>query len=202
MGDTVFERPPVLTKTDFVRRYQLGEFGNASPTWDDIDSFISISKDYPFNAAVPGKYHLRNRTAGGATYYNLGWSMCVAKWIDQYEDKKNWYASAMCPHEYNLIQGEVVQGSHVNGSGCAGVDLLYSTVVGKPMRDALKEETLWARGLMATSLLRTAMCPNSYEWLQFLLEAYPGHVVEFTTLSKEWGTIPGYNTIFWEVRNY
>jgi hypothetical protein len=101
----------------------------------------------------------------------------------------------MAPHQYNLIQGEVQR-------GIFGLDLYYSLIVGKPMREALAEDARSVSGLQAKVIIDYFLCPNSCEWMKVLLDRYqePSHVVEFTTLSVEWGTLPGYNTLFWEVR--
>jgi hypothetical protein len=100
----------------------------------------------------------------------------------------------MAPTEETIFQGEVMW-------GLWGLELTYTTVA-LPMRDALLKETKLARGIIATFLLKHFLCPNSYEWLQVLLDYYPDHVVEFSTYSVNWGTLPGYNTVFWEVRKY
>lgn len=185
-------RNPVLNKTDFAKRYQEGEFGNASPTWDNL-------RDWMDNCELPGKtlYHLRNRNRGGPTLYNIpkrelidGWTTMLQKGVSP----KDIYISAMCPTEKTTLQGEVME----TGEGL----YLYYTRVAKPMREALREASSHATGLGAVSLLRTYLDANSYEWLQELLSLYPGHVVEFTSLSTCWGTLPRYNTLFWEVRYY
>lgn len=185
--------PPVLSKRDFVRRYGKGEFGNASPTWYDLDSFIGYAGIAFGNGPSFGSYHLRNRVAGGSTYYNLSWSATVARWSGQ-KDKRQWYVSEMAPTEETLIQGEVLETER-------GLTLLYSTVA-KPMREALAESSQSVSGILAVSLLRSFLCPNSYDWLMILLERYPFHVVEFSTYSTEWGTLPNFNTVYWEVRQY
>jgi hypothetical protein len=100
----------------------------------------------------------------------------------------------MCPTEKTVLQGEVQQ-------SIAHLDLYYSTVA-KPMRDALKKEAHQASGVAALVLLKGSLNARSYEWLMYLLEAYPDHVVEFSAFSVEWGTVPGYNTCYWEVRKY
>ncbi len=182
------EYPPVKTKSDFVRRYKAGEFGNHSPTWNTLKEFHRAT---PSNSK--GLFHLRCRTPGGATYYNLSESE-----VDYYWHKVNptdYYISGMAPHDKNLIQGEV---QTIYGD----LQLTCSTVPNKPMRDALAEHTQLARGIIAVSILKHFLCPNSYEWLNILLSRYPGHVVEFSTFSVNWGTLPNYNTSFWEVRLY
>lgn len=100
----------------------------------------------------------------------------------------------MAPTERTIIQGEVCL-QHW------GYHLEYSTVR-KPMRDALAEERIIRSGLLAQLLLEDNLCVRSKEWLDHLFKTYKDHVVEFSTYEIEWGTIPGYNTIFWEVRNY
>lgn len=190
--------PPVLTKQNFTERYARGEFGNASPTWHTLRDFLDSEAD-PYRTY----YHLRNRTAGGETHYNLDVFQVIDLWKSwPVDEQENWYCSAMCPTYKTIIQGEVIQGSYgFDRFGGAGLELLYSRVA-KPMREALAEKSERASGIIAASLLRQHLCSNSWEWLNALLENYPGHVIEFTTLSTNWGTIPGYNTLFWEVRSY
>lgn len=190
--------PPVLTKTDFVRRYQANEFGNRSPTWDTVNEFLAWGRQAFGTGPSYGLYHLRNRVAGGATYYDLKWSHAVALWCDQ-KDKKDFYCSAMCPTERTTFQGEVMQAPPSTGK--VGLALYYTTVA-KPMRQALLEGGKQVYGLLALGLLQRYLCPNSYEWMQVLLDRYPEHCVEFTCLDHCWGSIPGYNTLWWEIRKY
>lgn len=180
---------PVLSKKDFVRRYAAGEFGNASPTWNEIREFTA--------SRYNGLVHLRNRVAGGPTWYDISSDEAETAWYKLLEKgvkPQDLYISAMAPTAKTLFQGEVQQGiNHLD---------LYYTTVAKPMREALKSESEQVSGIVATSLLRRYLCPNSYDWLQILLDRYPGHVVELSTYSVEWGTLPGFNTVFWEVRMY
>ena len=180
--------PPVHTKRDFVRRFALDEFGNHSPTWNTLQEYLAAN----YNG---GLIHLRNRIAGSKTWYNVApndvdlyWQEALASGLTP----KDLYISAMAPTEKTLIQGEILQ-TH------EGLNLYY-TKVAKPMRDALQEQSDTAVGLRATLMLRHYLCPNSYEWLQVLLDRYTGHVIEFSTYSVNFGTLPHYNTCFWEVR--
>ena len=180
--------PPVLSKAEFVRRYQAHEFGNRSPTWGTLEELVT--------SGYAGLIHLRNRTAGGATYYDLTPARAAALWSSL--PNGSWYASAMAPTAETLIQGEVQQA--VMGCGRCGLDLYYSTVV-KPMRAALAEEAAQVWGVTALLLLRRYLCFNSLEWLGELVRRYPEHVIEFSTYRRPWGTLyPRYNTVFWEVR--
>jgi hypothetical protein len=134
--------------------------------------------------------------AGGQTWYNVPndqvWAeYAIALGLGIKPDSL--YFAGMAPHQYNLMQGEVQE-------TYKGLSLFYSTVVGKPMRDALAERARQVYGVEAVCLLKHYMDNNSYEWLQLLLERYEGHVVEFSTFSVCWGTIPRFNTVYWEVR--
>lgn len=178
---------PVLTKTDFVSRYSAGEFGNASPTWASVKEFLAA--DYS-----GGDVHLRNRIAGGQTFYNIpprevpALAVRLSDCIDLY------YVSAMAPSDRTLIQGEVIQSVNY-------IDLTYNCQP-MPMRNGFAIEQKTANGLTAKLLLQQHMNPASFDWLNHLLSEYPGHVVEFSVYDIEWGTLAGYNTVFWEVRLY
>lgn len=177
---------PVLTKADFVRRYSEGEFGNRSPTW-------AIPEDLLFSG-YSDKVHLRSRHASGPTEYNLEPWWAYNRWIlkDRPED---WYCSAMAPHDRNVLQGEV---QRLPG----GLYLYYSAAPGLPMRDALAKSARSAKGFTAKLLVDYAMNTASREWLDYLLDEYDDHVVEFSSFSVCWGTVPRHNTCFWEIRKY
>ena len=191
--------PPVNTKRDFVERYKLGEFGNASLTWDTIGSWErSMPKDWNDFRNVPALYHLRNRVAGGPTYYNLSSVQLLDKWdhLTRREgiDPKSLYISEMAPHHKGTLQGEIMESPD-------GLYLHYN-LVKKPMREGMAEAPRHAYGLEATGLLKTYMDANSYDWSMELLRKYTNHVVEFSCFSTKWGTLPNFNTVIWEVRNY
>lgn len=189
---------PVLTKRDFVRRYKAGEFGNASPTWNTLKEFlhdhlISVCHYLDYKFKEGNVYHFRNRVAGGKTYYNQTGQEIINLWngVDRPGD---YYCSEMAPHHKGTIQGEL---GYVAGDLC----LTYNTQQ-LPMRDGFAVETKHKQGILAWLLLQDYMCHNSFYWLKHLLCEYPGHVIEFSCFSTNWGTLPHYNTVFWEVRSY
>lgn len=193
------DRPSVLTKRDFVRRYQNSEFGNAPPTWDSLADWATwaVLKPTGFWLQTDRLYHIRNRIASGPTYYDVTANSMIYKWdslITQGAKAKNLYISEMAPTALTLFQGEV----------CQSTEHLWLTYSLLPftMREALAKQTLVTCGIMASALLRKYMDDNSYGWLEHLLETYPGHVIEFSVFSKPWGTVPNHNTVFWEVRAY
>lgn len=182
---------PVLSKADFARRFAAGEFGNRTPTWMTLDEFIV--------GGYEGLCHLRNRIASGNTHYDLRPDEVRYLW-GQMQNPGQWYCAAMIPKDVEaslLIQGEVQQTPA--WSGRCGLDLYYSQVA-LPMRQALAKESHQVSGIVALEMLQYYLCPNSMEWMRELLRRYEGHVIEFSTYSKPWGTLPNYNTIFWEVR--
>ena len=195
---------PVLTKADFTLRYKRGEFGNTSPTWLTCSDLLKWAQaNYPWDRwprPVPGLYHLRSRIPAGPTHYNLGWSEVVAKWCDV-PDPDNWYCSAMAPEHRKTLNGELVV---LPGE----LWLTYSTLP-LPMREAFAKGQRHARNSAALAILRHVMCPNSYEWLQHLLDEFShedqrlNHAVEFSTYDCPWGTMyPHFNSCFWEIRRY
>lgn len=176
---------PVLTKRDMVVRYQTGEFGNRAPTWDTPEELAK--------SGYHDLVHLRNRVAGGETFYNLQPFMALDSWKLK-ANPRNWYCSAMAPHEYNLVQGEVQRGP-------GGLLLYYSTARFVPMREALRTARQVV-GLSVKLILDAYLNDLSRQWLDYLLETYEDHVIEFSAFSVCWGTVPGHNTVIWEVRKY
>lgn len=184
--------PPVKTKRDMVKRYQAGEFGNHSLSWNTLAEFTDyyLKWDSAEEAeASPEKFHLRNRVTAGETHYNLSAAQAFALWTLS-GDQSQWYCSAMAPT--HLLNGELMR-TH------EGLVLFYSTVQ-KPMRDSLREGSREAKGLTAKLILQHYMNQRSYDWTMLLLDRYPDHVIEFTVVDQCWGTVPGYNTLYWECR--
>jgi len=175
----------VLNKRDFVKRYKKGEFGNAAPTWSSVNAFKES-----YNIECFGKnqlFHLRSKNPGGLTYYDLTFNQLINK-----KNVENYYVSAMAPTEKTILQGEIRQ-------SIKHLELRYTTVK-KPMRDAFKIEDITIFGLQVNYVVSSCLDANSQDWLYVLLDRYPNHIIEFSTYSTQWGTISGYNTVFWEVR--
>lgn len=178
-------RRPVLTKADFLRRYVRGEFGNAPRTW--------LAPSELSESGFGGLVHLRSLTPGGLGWYDLTVVEALRRWFGL--GIESYYVSEMGPpDQVRPFQCEVSR-------GLWSVDLTYTTV-SLPMRDAMEVEQRFASGAVGLELLRRHLCPASLDWLRHLLDEYPGHVVELSTFEQNWGTLPQYNTLFWEVRAY
>jgi hypothetical protein len=191
--------PPVLTKTDFVRRFEEGEFGNRSPTWKSLREFyVALEEGVGQPVSLKDTFHLRNRIKGGKSWYNVP-SIKVLEVANQAikareATQESLYVAAMCPTSKTTLVGEVFR-------GVGGLNLSYRTEA-VTMRDAMALGFKFEKGYVANVILKTKMDVSSYEWLNYLLDTYEDHVVEFTTLSTCWGLIPRFNTLFWEVRKY
>lgn len=181
---------PVRTKLDFCARYQRNEFGNRAPTWDTFEDFL--------RSGYTGLVHIRNRVVGGPTWYDVParevpqrLASIVERGLASYSSV---YFSGMAPTDKTVLQGEVRRSEN-------HLDLFYS-VIKKPMRESLAKGGRQQSGIIAVLLLKAVMDPPSYDWLQILLDRYLDHVIEFSTYSVNWGTVPNRNTVFWEVRAY
>ena len=181
---------PVNSKYDFYQRFKKGEFGNSSLHWDTYKGYLA--------SGYPDLIAIRTRIPGGRCDYFISKNQ-VANRINDFKrdgyDLIDLHFSAQCPEEDKLLQGELMLTTR-------GLFLLGSTNLKLAMRQALKEDSFKLFGLAAHLFVKNRMCPNSWDWLQQLFDLYPGHVIEFTTLRYCWGDIPGFNTLFWEVRNY
>ena len=96
-------------------------------------------------------------------------------------------------HSTRLINGDVwrsEQGLYFNYSHKNNV-----------LRYALRDDGRHAENTHALMLLRECLDGNSYDFLNYLLNEYENHVVEISAFDCKVGVL-GWNTIFWEVRNY
>jgi hypothetical protein len=92
-----------------------------------------------------------------------------------------------------IFQGEIAHGEWL-------YDLTYS-LVNAPMREALKQQTLYAQGLKAKLLMEHYLDPGDLDWLLELLEIYDGHVIEFSHFAVPCGTL-NRRMVIWECRAY
>lgn len=179
-----------VAKHRFVDSYQANEFGNRAPTWDTFEDFL--------RSGYTGLIHIRNRVAGGDTWYDVPaievpqrLASIVEHGLASYNSV---YFSGMAPTDKTVLQGEVRRSEN-------HLDLFYSTIR-KPMRESLAKGGQHVSGIIAVLLLKEVMDPPSYDWFETLLDRYPDHVIEFSTYAVNWGTICGRNTVWWEVRLY
>lgn len=190
--------PPVLNKSDMVKRWVAGEFGNSIKCWDSWDAYVEDVGREKWASESP--VALRYKDPGAPfCRYDLTFEDAVEQVRDWEEDYKHfdiskvWVNDSNNPDRYLRLQGEVAR-SH------RGLELRWSPLK-KKMRHALAEDERNAVGMQAQAILREHLDPVAYDWLEVLLERYPDHVVEFSTWSVPFGVL-GWNTVFWECRLY
>lgn len=181
-------RDAVLTKSDFYRRFYAGEFGNHGPMWRNLHEWRAARYFAPVA--------IRTLVRGGRCDYLIPHNEVESRYAEFLEvySPEQLNISAQVPEKDKLLQGEVTVTE-------GGLSLFWSRDL-EPMRIALAKDGRHSRGLAAKHLLESALNPVSMDWLNHLFAEYPGHVVEFTALRYNWGVLPGYNTVFWEVRLY
>ena len=183
----------IYTKKRFYEMFQRGVFGNRGPSWESLDEMFSD----PYYTNNKPKVAIRTKVASGHCRYNIPYSTVRKVWktfLAQGYKPETMQLSEMCPYDPVRIQVYVCQSTN-------HYDMQYS-YLRVPMRKAMEKGQQNATGLEAKRLLKTYMCDNSYAWLQELFDNFPNCVVEFTTFGIQWGVCPGYNTVFWEVRNF
>lgn len=103
------------------------------------------------------------------------------------------------------LQGEVCRS--IPWSGGCGLTFAHSGQLACDTNFTCREEMRQPSGVVehygvaADHLLRRFMDAPSYDWLQHLMTEYPDAVVEMTMFSRSVGEF-GWNTIFWECRDY
>lgn len=182
---------PVNSKHDYYTRYIAGEFGNRLQLWGTYGEWES--------SGFSGPIGIRNRKPDSPfCRYDIPHRL-VKTVVDEFISKGcppgDMTFNEAAPDQDLLIQGEFC----INYDGV--FELIYSRVK-RQMRIALKEKSEYAHGNHAKTILKHFVDINSYEWMEWLLDAYPGHTVEFSTYCRNLGSIPHRNTLIWEVRNY
>lgn len=170
-------------KADNIRALQEGLFGNAPRQWQTLKQAVDAVGWYTHLVARP-------RVRGGKCWYDYSAGSLIEKHDFRMQD---FYFNIPIDPTTVLLNAEVMNGPR-------GPHMFYSTVP-MHMRPALSYHGYHASGLKALSIMRHYCCARGYESITDLLDMYPDHVIEFTCMSKGYGTL-GWNTVVWEVRNY
>jgi hypothetical protein len=178
----------IRTKAEFYRLWEAGCLGNKLRTWRDP------AEAYRSGAPVVGFREIGK--AGGGKLQIVCREAIVPTAHDWRMDGRAYMICEAAPDERGTIQGEVMRG--VGGwRGTLGLS------TGLRMREAAARGLLVPRaGAAVVALMDRYMDPSSRDDVEDLLELYPDAVVEFTCYECMVGSLPGRNTIIWEVRNY
>lgn len=170
-----------------------GMFGNNLKTYHSVDELLLYKN---LNSIIIMRY--KGLSGGGYCYYNISVKDALHRLtrlsLLKKAEARRFYFNETANDSKILIQGEISESER-------GIELRYSHYK-QPMRIALEHEELNTYGLKAKSLLKHYMTPSSYDDLMEVISKYPNHVIEFSTWSYNFGSIPGRNTIVWEVRKY
>lgn len=186
-------RQPVLTKADFYRRWQAGEFGNRLGSWSTLDEaeadgfagptfeIRSVIPRWPyFEAYIPWadrRARLAAKVAESGTAPEL-----------------------LRVGEDGFGNAHIIQG-HVWWPRSDQFVLEYTFGQGT-LRAEHDRGLTPIFNLAARQILHDYLEPVDHDELFILLEDYPDHVVEFTAYERPLGICPGHHMIIWEVRQY
>ena len=180
----MYNKKSVLDKKDFYKRYNKGEFGNRLRNWNSVEDLLN--DEYP-----PTTLTARSSIPGAASLYNIG-----IYEIQSFPGKfRDFTFNESAPDHLLIFQGEIYRNTE-------HMHLHYSLSKTK-MRIALRDFPEKPKtGIDLTTYLRYHMPYCDYEWLEYLLDTYDDHTIEFGVYSRSIGLYPGSRTIFWEVRKY
>ena len=180
----------IKSKAQMYELLGQGAFGNTIPQW------LSIS-DWEETAPNAELWGVRTLTAGGpcrlfcpkaevpSTFQEFerqGHKVQISTMIDQFA------RVTLMAEVYDSDTGLTVYGVDCPEEGANWRKVMPS--LGRTYT-----------GVEARRLLARRMNPSSLADLWALLELFPGHVVEFSTMDRCFGTVPGRDCVIWEVRS-
>lgn len=188
MGDVFADRDSeawIGTKQKMYSLLEAGRFGNYPRMWSSVQSIL----DSGFN----GKISIRSKDiANPVRLYHVPVHELPSR-IAALPDSQRYSGLTFTeapPDEYRVVQGE-----------WDGYNFDY-TFAPHPMKIAFEHQRLHANGPKARWLLKGFLEPNDLDWLESLIQDFPGSVVEFSAFSVPVGVIRSSKVIYWEVRNY
>lgn len=189
----------IPTKRDFLEKYTSGQLGNKIRSWPSIAALKS--SDYR------GPVSIRSRTSNWKTMYYVPQERVFAC---ERQFGPDFYFNESAPDDRLTIQGEYWN-NHTRYLMYSRAQVAMKQALGLPL---VSDPQTWrygidpanwrheSEGLRTEMLLRANMNANSYEDFQILRDNYPAHVIEFSCYDTELGSVPGRNTLIWEVRSY
>ncbi|MCD6359709.1 MAG: hypothetical protein J7M38_02520 [Armatimonadetes bacterium] len=181
----------VDTKSAFYELFLRGATGNCLRNWSYPDY---LKSDFSGGVAV----RLRNR-ASSLMKYDLPGPAAVARYVRRLEQQHGIspdqvIVSELAPDDDLILQFEAMRCERY-------LYLRWNDTPGLRMRQAMENHCRHCWGLEAVERVRQALDAKSWNWLQELFDRYPDSIVEATAYRHGLG-IYGWNTLFWEIRNY
>ena len=188
----------INSKADMYELYFAGAFGNTLVNWRTYEEFKSdldsgkwpAEKPVALRTAtkpgvIPPRYCVRTET----------WEVLdlIEEWVVFGIPRETININELGKDHLITLQGEVMRSTNyfdLRGS--------YAKTV---MRTALATNQFHLSGLWAYLLIHQKMDAPSWDNLNRLFDEYPDSIIEFTVYGAPVGDL-GWNTVFWEVRNY
>jgi len=186
--------PAPKVKLDSYDLLRKGLLGNTLRTWSSFNDLIT---DPEFEGDV-GALRLKSTPGVRPPDYCVPLRLSALAVLAQEWNGLGIPSSLIVFCETDSTYRSTIKGEVYLNQG--GVSLRYSFLQGF-LNDVLKEQSLLAEGLKAQMILKTYMDHPSYENLMHLLDTYEDGIVEFTCYDQIVGDL-GWNTVFWELRNY
>lgn len=180
----------IRTKAEFLEKAANGLMGNQMPSWPSVGAALADGHT--------GEVMIRYREPDSPWMRpNIPVRHAVAHidaMVERGADRSKFYLTWMSPFVGRLLNAEVWRSP-------LGLYVHYSRSQ-THLREALDKDGHHARGLKAMMVLRSTCDANSMTDIEALLDLYPDACLEITVFDRQIGTIPGRNTVIWEVRNY
>lgn len=182
---------PVRSKHAMYRLLEDGVLGNTIPHYSSLEEWQAVPE-----AANPVlRWAVRTKVAGGPFYPHLVSSVVpeVVNCVVHYGVDISVMLTSVGEVTFYGEAWDGLLGWSVSGREWPGHDHQPRAIMRAPCR--------WT-GLAARLVLERHLNPSSLADLNVLRDRYPGHVYEFSTLDRNYGTVPGRNAVVWEVRDY
>jgi hypothetical protein len=181
----------VATKAEYLDRAALGLLGNTMPSWPSVEAALADGHREPVmvRCRVPDSPYMRADVPIAEA------QSVIDEFVRRGARPGSLYLTHMTTAVGRRLNAEVWRSP-------SGLYLHYSTDQ-THLRAALDGPTArHVQNATAYAVLRWACCPDSFDDLMELLDLYPDHCVELTAYDREIGSLPGRNTVIWEVRLY
>lgn len=181
---------PITTKDEFLRLSEAGQLGNRMPSWPTVAAAQADGYFGPvmIRDKTPNSPHMTPNVEQDDV------PAVIARLAAAGANPDRLYLTWMSPEVGRLLNAEVWDGP-------GGPHLHYSPAQ-LNVRAALDTDGRHASGAAARAILRSCLCPNSWDDLWTLFDLYPDHAIELTAYERPIGSIPNRNTVIWEVRRY
>lgn len=178
----------ITNKQQMYRHLARGDFGNTTPQYFSVEDWWDRRGQSPF-------WGIRSLVPGGPCQLNVP-TNDVAMTAMRYKTPFN---ISMMVDQVAVVTAWLEIWQSTSGLTVYGVEYPER---GTSWRDRMpRYGTQWL-GLTARLMLTKHLNPNSLHDLCQLLDRYPDHVVELSTLETCLGMLPHRNAIIWEVRDY